>query len=636
MYRAQADSDLRGGDSVKKINRLTRNVLVDWLVFIVLSLCGLAVLYLLDWELGRLDLKPLLGSRVIYMILLTMLYSILTFLLWGVPWSYLDNFPLPIGVPLYAAHVGLLWATAEYGGKGVENAVSFSIIVACRWAALGLALALGALLARRLSLGRHSRAAAWVETFLLMLAKSVRYFILPGLSALIMEAILVEDRFIYVGRTFDHLGYDLLYRKEPVFVYLVDIYQILFGQAFFIVVFCLLGYMVELRLKKIPDVVDMPVWKWEYPFRVSGTIESSISHNPLVAKRRVCLYNSYTYFRAVRARQTPVIVTWNSRRDWAMPRRRRKSLLSWLREVEGQGVPIVVQDKYMGAGSYASRGELGEVLTRYPYYRVEGYGFIDKLLLDEVLAPAQEARRTLRQRLNGCMAAARACGDPVLMELTCQVSGASSELTRYFYVLMKLCEYLIHTEALATLCKEEGPVSSPRRLARPTMGDFAEYLPSGGPVVEDREVLDCLRALDLAAARNREGRNRLRKVTYKELCRVLCQVRRRFVGHGTLVYAVSTDMVSGLARVAQYMLERRQTLAAPLPEGEVFRLEERSVPAVVRQKKAWLYYNGMAEEDTWRYLDYVTGQIIACDTEGHVTAHRLRLDTLQEWKEELS
>ena len=117
---------------------------------------------------------------------------------------------------------------------------------------------------------------------------------------------------------------------------------------------------------------------------------------------------------------------------------------------------------------------------------------------------------------------------------------------------------------------------------------------------------------------------------------MLCQVRRRFVGHGTLVYAVSTDMVSGLARVAQYMLERRQTLAAPLPEGEVFRLEERSVPAVVRQKKAWLYYNGMAEGDTWRYLDYVTGQIIACDTEGHVTAHRLRLDTLQEWKEELS
>lgn len=167
----------------------------------------------------------------------------------------------------------------------------------------------------------------------------------------------------------------------------------------------------------------------------------------------------------------------------------------------------------------------------------------------------------------------------MLLELVHQVSGASSELTRYFYMLMKLCEYLIHTEALAALCREEGPVSGSRRLARPSMGDFAERLPGGGPVVEDREVLDCLRALDLAAARNREGRNRLRKLSYQELCRVLCQVR---------------------------------------------------------QKKARLYYNGAAEGDTWRYLDYVTGRTIACDAGGHVTAHRLRLDTLQEWKEELS
>lgn len=621
---------------MKRIDRLARNVLVDWLIFTVSSLWGLAVVYALEWELWRLDLEPLLDIPAVLAALLTMLYSLPMFLLFGVAWFYLDNFPPPIGVPLYAAHVGLFWAAAEYAGGGMEDAAAFSIIVACRWAALGLALALGALLARRLGLGRRSRAAAWVEAFLLMLTKSVRYVILPGLSALMMETMLVEDRFIYVGRTFDHLGYDLLIHKKPEFVYLVDIYQGLTGLAFLALLLACLARMVYLRLRKIPDVVDVPVWEWEYPFRFSAILESLVSHNPLVARRRVGLYNSYTYLRAVKARQVPVIVTWNSRRDWAMPRRWRKPLLDWLREVDGQGVPIVVQDKYAGAGSYASRGELGEALTRYPYYRVEGYGFIDKLLLDEVLAPAQETRRTLRLRLNACMAAARACGDPVLLELVHQVSGASSELTRYFYMLMKLCEYLIHTEALAALCREEGPVSGSRRLVRPSMGDFAERLPGGGPVVEDREVLDCLRALDLAAARNREGRNRLRKLSYQELCRVLCQVRRRFVGHGTLVYAVSTDMVSSLARVAQYMLERRQGLGMPLSKGAVFRLEEHSVPAVVRQKKAWLYYNGAAEGDTWRYLDYVTGQTIACDAGGRVTAHRFRLDTLQEWKEELS
>lgn len=176
----------------------------------------------------------------------------------------------------------------------------------------------------------------------------------------------MEDRFIYVGRTFDHLGYDLLIRKEPVFVYLVNIYQVLFGLAFLFVLVIFLSYMVYLRREKIPDVVDVPVWKWEYPFRVSGTMESPVSHNPLVAKCRVGLYNSYTYLRAVRARQVPVVITWDSRRDWDLPRWRRKPLLNWLREVEGQGVPIVVRDKYVGAGSYASRGELGEALAGIP------------------------------------------------------------------------------------------------------------------------------------------------------------------------------------------------------------------------------------------------------------------------------
>jgi len=122
-------------------------------------------------------------------------------------------------------------------------------------------------------------------------------------------------------------------------------------------------------------------------------------------------------------------------------------------------------------------------------------------------------------------------------------------------------------------------------------------------------LVESAQFLDQVSLRNGKSRIRGKSITYMELCQIICRVRNRFIGHGSMVYAISKEFVFHILIVGKVLIQRYYETFSPL-ESLTISLKKGNPPIMKKYKKKIFYYNATLDKDYYRYLNYESGQLI--------------------------
>lgn len=195
-----------------------------------------------------------------------------------------------------------------------------------------------------------------------------------------------------------------------------------------------------------------------------------------------------------------------------------------------------------------------------------------------------------------------------------ETQGNRNEVLQFFYLLMKLDEFFIHAEALMVMGQNH--YVEEKRNFLPTLGFYIQELKKYCYDKEREllleEVYDQVfeSACQLASMAQKTAFNRWKRdeLDYLTLYRIILKVRNRFLGHGSMVYAISDEMLYHLAVVSEVLFFHFLQIQKDLSELQI-QIGEEAVPVVTAYKDRLILLQGY-ENQMIQYLDYQTGRII--------------------------
>lgn len=122
-----------------------------------------------------------------------------------------------------------------------------------------------------------------------------------------------------------------------------------------------------------------------------------------------------------------------------------------------------------------------------------------------------------------------------------------------FYQLLKVVEYVWHYRALVELSKED---EKRQKLAKKpfqsSLGIWEKYQNNVDRSYDDEETVQAYRLIKNVLENKKCGST---KVKYSQLCQILTQLRNRYVGHGTMAFSVSHELLDAVKQLVKIVLD---------------------------------------------------------------------------------
>lgn len=323
------------------------------------------------------------------------------------------------------------------------------------------------------------------------------------------------------------------------------------------------------------------------------------------------------------------VLYWNSKKDGKRSWEKASILIEFIEELEQHGCNIAIVDTYSGKKVCGKANSIAAYLRKYfPYYYCNE--------MEDIILSVKREKETYRGQLiqvmneiEGMEAEKQQMMQPLLQQLTGNITSS----VRCFYALMKICEIVIHTEALGLL---EVAENVPRNIEKPSMGTFAQLLNRDERITREchAQLIESVRFIDCAMVRNGKSQVKTSEVSYYIICEKLVNLRNRMIGHGTMVYSVSEEIVENLARITLFLLQRYSQKKFKLEQGMTIQVQEKDVPCICEDHGHICLYNGIEPNGIILYLDYATGNTIRSQFGRVMRNQAVEVSACQEYMEE--
>lgn len=305
------------------------------------------------------------------------------------------------------------------------------------------------------------------------------------------------------------------------------------------------------------------------------------------------------------------VLYWHSRKDRSWSKARARRLKEFIFELEQKGCNIAIVDLYGGGKIYGDENSMVVYLRKnYPYYYANE--------MDSVLYEVKREKELYRDKLIDIISELEKLdGDKrvLLGFMSNQLVGNITNSVKRFYALMKICESIIHIEALSRLQKVD---VTGKKIMMPSMGTYVQLL-DRNEIVKMRthpELIESVRYIDMALVRNGKSQVKIADINYYIICEKLVTLRNRMLGHGTMVYSVSEELVDKLAVVTLFMIRRFAGIQLDINDNSSIIINDMDIKLLFRYKDRLCMYSGVEASGTLSYLDYETGNILTvCDGE---------------------
>jgi hypothetical protein len=183
-----------------------------------------------------------------------------------------------------------------------------------------------------------------------------------------------------------------------------------------------------------------------------------------------------------------------------------------------------------------------------------------------------------------------------------------------FYRLVKMAEYIFHYRGLALLAKSpETEFLQGRSSFEGSMGTWKDVQNRTKKVYREDAVIEAYRLIYRIMNQKETGK---KTVTYIDICDLLTQLRNRYVGHGTMAFSVSAELLSALTDLVLIILDEFLNDGLNITEEDRIRIDENTELPCCRLITDYVgLLSGFSlEGPVAEYIDYCRGTIISNET----------------------
>lgn len=174
------------------------------------------------------------------------------------------------------------------------------------------------------------------------------------------------------------------------------------------------------------------------------------------------------------------------------------------------------------------------------------------------------------------------------------------------YILSKCCEYMIHYEALYNLSITEGSIL---KSNSPSVGTWNDIKSTQAKVCDDANVRKYIQRLDQILNTKSKTTNLPKKITNKTIKDRIVSVKNKYLGHGSVSYYVSKELVDSLMPLAQILIENFAEEELNLEGKKITDRYNDELLAMI-EKEGKKYFYSCQKGGTVEYLCYETGEIL--------------------------
>lgn len=203
-------------------------------------------------------------------------------------------------------------------------------------------------------------------------------------------------------------------------------------------------------------------------------------------------------------------------------------------------------------------------------------------------------------------------------ELT-KIDNAMDEVAS-FYRLVKVVEYIFHYRAIAMLKDGKGRIELiNRKRFEASMGIWNDIQNISKKIFREDRVVNSYLLIDRLM--NKDAKSK-KVVRYQEVCDLLVQLRNRYIGHGTMAFSVSPELLTALMELVLVILEEFAGDGLDIGKEDKLALdvsEEVRCMYISDYESVDFYFRGLIcgfmreEKPIIEYLDYNNGMIIATE-----------------------
>lgn len=184
----------------------------------------------------------------------------------------------------------------------------------------------------------------------------------------------------------------------------------------------------------------------------------------------------------------------------------------------------------------------------------------------------------------------------------------TSDATRSFYDLLKICEYVIHYRALQFIIKNSKEVKK-EDITKTSLGKWNKYQDQDSETIKNVELEKALKDIkEKLELSDTIGMN------YQKICSILVSLRNKLMAHGSITYEISKKIVYDFAVMTEVFIDKFINESDFIEENqEIKNIFEENKKAIIKKDNLIYLYNYSKQTKSgsmYEYLNYDTGRII--------------------------
>lgn len=184
----------------------------------------------------------------------------------------------------------------------------------------------------------------------------------------------------------------------------------------------------------------------------------------------------------------------------------------------------------------------------------------------------------------------------------------TSDATRSFYDLLKICEYVIHYRALQFIVNNPEEVKK-EDITKTALGKWNKYQDQDNETIKNVELEKALKDI-----KEKLELNDTIGMNYQKICSILVSLRNKLMAHGSITYEISKKIVYDFAVITEVFIDKFINESEFIEEKqEIKNIFEKNKKAIIKKDNLIYLYNYSKQRkdgSMYEYLNYDTGKII--------------------------
>lgn len=184
----------------------------------------------------------------------------------------------------------------------------------------------------------------------------------------------------------------------------------------------------------------------------------------------------------------------------------------------------------------------------------------------------------------------------------------TSDATRSFYDLLKICEYVIHYRALQFIVNNPEEVKK-EDITKTALGKWNKYQDQDNETIKNVELEKALKDI-----KEKLELNDTIGMNYQKICSILVSLRNKLMAHGSITYEISKKIVYDFAVITEVFIDKFINESEFIEEKqEIKNIFEKNKKAIIKKDNLIYLYNYSKQTkdgSMYEYLNYDTGKII--------------------------